>query len=87
MNEEDKAIFVARTISSWRGSGSTVSLDKRVYLSFFSTLKPVHTIHNKKTGDPIFILVNRQEAIDLAKKVYNLKTLPPGKKEASCGTL
>lgn len=74
MNDEDKAIFVARTISSWRGKSENVSLDKRVYMSFFSTLKPVHTVHDKKTRDPIFILVNRKDAIESAKKVYNLKT-------------
>jgi len=74
MDAEDKAVFVARTISSWEKTDrKTVSLEAQVYMSLFPTLRIVHTVHDQ-SGKPIYILINRQEAIQSAKSIYNLKT-------------
>ena len=91
MTPEDKAIFVARTISSWEKTDrETISLEAKVYTTFFPTLVIVHTVHDLKTGNPVFILVNRQDAILSAKRIYNLKTKGdplPGKTEVGRGSL
>ena len=69
-----KEVFLVDMISTWSSSPrKTVSIEKDLYIEFFSFLKPVHTIHDRATGNPIFFLFNRLELIEAVKKKYNFQ--------------
>ncbi len=73
MDQEVKTINAARILTSWeRSTRENVSIEAKTYGIYFWFIEPVHTIHNEK-GNPVFIIVNKKEAIRQAKREYNLK--------------
>ena len=74
LTEEQRDVFIAKILTVWKATNRpTISLEKDVYISLFSFLTPIHTVHDKLTGDPVIFLFPRKKAIDQTKKQYNMR--------------
>ena len=69
----EMGVEVNKILSVWiRCTRPTVSIDADMFRMFFPFLPVAHTVHNKSTGNPVFILVNRLDAIKRVQAHYQL---------------
>ena len=76
LTAEQKDVIVAQMLSVWKNTKQdTISMEKELYLDFFSFLRPIHTVHNKRTGNPIIFVFNRLDTIRETKIRYNFREM------------
>jgi hypothetical protein len=72
-SHEYKSIIVNHFLQQWVQSRSkTTSVDAETYSNYFAFIPVVHTVHDQNKT-PVLILMDRFNAIELAKKYYDLK--------------
>jgi hypothetical protein len=72
MDKAKRTIHAAHLLASWRGiERETVSVEAALYTTLLLQIPVVHTVHDQG-GNPIFLIVDRDAAIDSVKEQYNL---------------
>lgn len=72
-NEQVTEVLVAKQLTLWeRCKRPCITLDADTFSRYFSFLEPKHTIHNQKTGDPLFMMFDKEYAVKTVKAHYRM---------------
>lgn len=74
MNSTLRDTLVAQFLTNWRSQKrDTVSISIGDFKEFFPFLQPVHTIHDKESGDIQYLVFSREYVIKQVKSHYNME--------------